>query len=263
MAELSQAPLIEAIFELRWGTVEQATGPGKDIQFTFSKSDEDLFLKQFATKGTENDFVIHERINEALPESMIPHVITNRYRQGDNKWPCYQAGLGLFTVNQVNDGYSWCTYKRDILRGLELLHEAHPVGLHMLPSIGVELRYQDGFVLDEGETTAQFLKDKMEVNFALHEDFLSLSKISGELQGSKIAFHLKISDPAGILLTSLDEAHINGRLGFVMTTTVRSADGLQPEFALNKLSDWLEKAHDIQKHAFDTLIKQTYARTFK
>lgn len=263
MADLSQAPLIEAIFELRWGEMKSKDTPQRGIEFFFNKSNEALFAEQFQSAMIDRGFVVHERVHEELPQLTIPHIVTDRFRPAENTWPCYQTGLGIFSANQVNDGYAWEQYKADVLHGLELFDPTHPLGLDGLPSIGVELRYQDGFVLEEGETPSQFLKDKLEINFTLHNDFLSLPAISSDPQGSKIVFNLKLNDPEGILLISLDEAYINGQMGFVMSTTVRSADGAQPAFVLDELEEWLEKAHDVQRHAFVTLINKTYARTFE
>jgi len=47
-----------------------------------------------------------------------------------------------------------------------------------------------------------------------------------------------------------------------MDTMVRSTDDSKPNFDMESLSVWLEEAHNIQRHAFKTLINPAFARSF-
>ncbi len=118
MATLSEAPLIESIIEIRWG--EHKIEPNKPVEFKFSAEDTDFFPGQFHSIANSYGFVFVERINKDVPP-FIPHVVRYRFRRTEGTWPCYQIGLGIFTVNQVNEGYNWGTFKKDILTGLEML----------------------------------------------------------------------------------------------------------------------------------------------
>lgn len=260
MPVLSSAPLIEAIFELRWGNVIRSSSGGVELQY--SEEERDFFQGKFHGLMEEKGFVVVEPKNSEIPD-VIPHVIKHLFRTEPNLWPCYQTGLGIFTANQVNDGYEWNGFNKSILEGLEVLDKSHPLGLGGLPGIGVELRYQDGFFLEDGETPEKFLKNKMEISFNLPEDFLSLPDINNELKGNSVECTLDIHDPAGVIIIKLQQSIINGRPGFVMNTIVRSSDNMKPDFSLTALSAWLDKAHDVQKHAFRTLINKNYAGTFK
>ena len=202
-----------------------------------------------------------EEINAELKQ--LPHVVSRRYRKEPNTWPCYQTGMGIFTSNQLNEGYEWSIFKKNVLLGLEMLDEALPDSLLSVPKIGVELRYQDGFILDENETPGEFLKSKMALEFHLPSKFLASDKFSNEVQENKIAFNVGVSQPKGVFINNLDFANINGRPGFVMSSVVRSAEESVPEFKVSVLDKWLDESHLIQRHAFETLIKQAYARTFQ
>lgn len=262
MAILTQAPLIEAIFELRWGQISRDPTSG-GMRFSFSSEDTDFFPGQFHGLVSAEGFATAERVNPDIPMPGLPHTVSYRFRRAPDTWPCYQIGTGIFSANQVNDGYAWKTFKSDILSGLTLLDKGHPSGLSNLPGIGVELRYQDGFLFEQDESPRDFLQAKMEMGFAVPDAFIASANLDEQLQGNKIAFHLGVKKPTGILLISLDQASINGKPGFVMNTSLRSADGAQPELSLKELEQWLDDAHKIQQHAFSTLISKKYAGSFQ
>ena len=259
MTTLKEAPLIEAIFEIRWG--KYILQPNKPIEFHFSPEDTDFFPGQFRSEANSNGFAVIEHVNPDYP--LLPHIVKYRFRRKENTWPCYQVGLGVMTVNQLNEGYDWGVFKKDILTGLEMLEKGHPFGLEKLPSSGIELRYHDGFFLEEGETPSQFLNNKLNIVFSPHEGFLKSPNLEKNLQGNKLTFSVKSIRPKGLVIINLVESLINGRPGFVMETIVRSPDESKPIYQKDVLSEWLDEAHDLQKHAFNTLIEPTYFKSFK
>lgn len=261
MSILSQAPLIETIFELRWGEIQVHPSNPRAIRLMYSENELETLDSSFGMIAEKHGFPIVEQINPEL--SQLPHSVSKRYRKQLNVWPCYQTGLGIFTVNQINDGYKWSIFKKDILLGLELLDEACPGSLSSLSSIGVELRYLDGFPFDENENSNSFLKNKMELGFNLPNEFFANEKISNEIRENNIRFEVATNKPKGLLINCVESGMINGRSGFVMNTIVRSADKNSPDFDVKELEKWLNDAHEIQQHAFKTLIQKKYARTFK
>lgn len=260
MATLSEAPLIESIVEIRWG--EHQLEPNKPLEFKFSAEDTDFFPGQFHSIAKSFGFVFVEQINKDVPP-VIPHVVRYRFRRSPSKWPCYQIGLGIFTVNQVNEGYDWGTFKKDILNGLQMLDKGHPLGLERLPPIGIEMRYQDGFLFGEGESSTQFLKNKLKINFQPPEEILELENLANKVENYNLSFKIALVKPKGLLIINLLEGLINGQPGFIMNTIVRSADDSKPIFEMSSIENWLEEAHDVQRHAFKTLINTAYADSFK
>ena len=260
MTTLSETPLIESIIEIRWG--EHKLEPNKPVEFKFSAEDTDFFPGQFHSVANSYGFVFVEQINKDAPP-IIPHIVRYRFRRSEGKWPCYQIGLGIFTVNQVNEGYDWETFKKDILAGLQMLDKGHPVGLRELPVIGIEMRYQDGFLFGGGETSTQFLRNKLKINFQPPEEVLQSSDLAKKVENYNLSFKIPSENPKGVLIINLVEGLINGQPGFIMNTIVRSADDMKPRFEMDSLEVWLEEAHNIQRHAFRTLINPAYADSFK
>ncbi len=259
MTQLSDAPLIEAIVEMRWGkSKHSANGP---TEFHFPPEDTEFFPGQFFNVAAKKGFIHVERINKEVP-SAIPHIVRYRFRRKENTWPVYQIGLGLFVANQAKDGYDWDIFFEDIKQGLGILDEGHPVGLSKLPAIGIEMRYQDGFLLEDGETPSDFLTKKLNIGFTQPKKFIESPSFKGMAQCKNITFTIESVRPKGLIMVNVIESLINGKKGMVMDTMVRSTDDSKPNFDMESLSVWLEEAHNIQSHAFKTLINPAFARSF-
>jgi len=259
MATLANAPLIEAIFELRWGTLGEEQTGGRLI--TFQRDEGELLPGALKAELAKVGFHQHELVNPQLPP--VPHLVRHRYRAAENKWPCYQLGLGVFTANQVNEGYQWEAFRKAILAGLECLGNVFPGALKEMPVLGFELRYQDGFFFQEDEGSLAFLENKLQIRLDIPKAFCDSSDVEGRARAHQLEFSLKTKNPKGILATHLLQAHINGRKGMVMNTVVRSADEDLPARDMDSISTWLTAAHSLQSHAFETIIARTFAETFK
>ena len=259
MSILSKAPLIEAIVEIRWGI--HKFEPTESVEISFPSEDIDFFPGQFHSIAKKQGFSFVENINPETPP--LPHLVKYRFRREQNMWPCYQIGVGVFTVNQINEGYDWKPFKEAILLGLKMLNEGHPLGLKKLPFIYIEMRYQDCFLFTEGETSSQFLQDKMNIIFTFSDNFLKSSNLGKSTQGYHLTFNIETTIPKGMLIINLVEGLINGHPGFVMNTIVRSDKKSEIVFETDSLEVWLKNAHTIQKHVFNTLINPTYTKSFK
>lgn len=260
MSTLSQAPLVEAILELRWGDFEKL--PDGTRQFVVPAEERDLFFGLFNSEAGKAGFQHRERANPE-PVSKVPHVAAFRYREKPNGWPCYQVGIGLFTANQVNDGYDWPLFRDAIAKGVGILDRAHPANIGGLPSLQAILRYKDAFLFDEEESANEFLQNKMRLGLSLADDFTNSAGVSGPIRDIKMEFRLACSKPEGFLIISLIEALINGKPGFVMDTVVESRLEDLSGDPVDALTEWAESAHLLQQHAFKTLINPAYKRSMK
>ena len=108
-------------------------------------------------------------------------MVSHRFRSKENTWPCYQVGLGIFTVNQVKDGYDWPPFKESIKTGLEIFNQADPEKMDKVKdSLSVVLRYQDGFYPKEGESIEKYLEKHFHVKAELPDEFLNNKNIVHE-----------------------------------------------------------------------------------
>lgn len=260
MPSLPNAPLIETIFELRWGQpIESA---GQPASFAFGEDDSEFFAGEFYRVARAEGFTTVERPNP--PGLSFPHLVTHRFRRAPDTWPCYQIGLGLFTANQVNDGYAWSDFKTVILDGLRLLDRGHPHGLISLPPFWVELRYRDGFRLAPTETPVDFIANKLTMRVQPPPEFLSHKAIERTtLAPTRVSLEIGATNPRATIIVDLMKAQIQNDSGFVMDTIVRSMPPYCPPFEFGALNTWLDAAHDLQKHAFETLIAPEFAASFQ
>ncbi|NTV45592.1 MAG: TIGR04255 family protein [Chlorobiales bacterium] len=253
MSTLSNAPLNEAIFTLCWG--KQIKQAANQLQFQFSKEEQDFFPGLFSKEMREAGYAHSEKLREE--PILIPLTVTYRFRRAPNSWPCYQIGVGIFTVNQLNDGYNWPTFSKDIKDGLNRLDESHPSKLKGLPPIEIALHYQDILYFKEGEKPIDFLKNKLEIGFDVPKALINFEQFDDTTtKPESISFSVRSIKPKGYLLINLNPALVNQKPCFNMVFIVKTSDTDLPQtLSHDYLTEWLEDAHKIQKHAFSTIIK--------
>jgi hypothetical protein len=238
LTTLSQAPLIEVIFELRWGATKQQAAE----RFVEFPPEEEFFLGQFHGVATKAGFGVLERINtvSAGVPFVLPHVVTNRYRKQAHAWPCYQVGLGVFTANQLN----------------------HPLGLKGLTPLGVELRYQDGFPIKDDQPPQEFLRESIAIGFEIPGALTQSDRVHGPPKTLTFSFQIGLRSPRARMITNLKWGTINGKPGYVMDTMVRSADVERFEqFSIEAIEQWLEEAHDAHRLSFKSFIQPAFAKS--
>ena len=261
MATLTNAPLVEVIFELLWG--QQQTEREGELEYRFSDGEKSFFFGDFKRAAKESGFGHYERANPRLPVSAdIPHTVLHRFRKGPETWPCYQIGLGIFTTNQTNDGYAWDGFKSSVLGGLSLLNEAHPEGLESLNLVGLELKYQDAFYLDDETSELEFFQHFSALKFEVPKSFLALENLDESVSVPVITFAVNVADPDGRLIVSIKRGAVNGKPAYLMETILRSMFDSRRQMGESEIEAWLQKAHGLQQHAFETLITSEFAETF-
>lgn len=257
---LSQAPLIEVATQIRWGVAER-NEKGELIRFVFSEAEEKEFPVVLQRVLAEAGFTEHDPFAPELDD--VQFAVSHRFRRGPEQWPVYQSGLGVFAINQANEGYDWPTYKADVLAALSLLVKTLRGYYESTPFIGIELMYIDGFPLEDGQQPYDFLGKQLRVKIMPAKGFLSAPFISSKPLSASLSLELKISEPNGSLTLGLDYGELpNGHSGYVMDTRVRSL-GSEVEYSRDGIDRWLEAAHRVQQHAFQTLIQPAYMKSFK
>ncbi len=249
MTTITSPPLIEAIFELRWGEVV----PG---QFSYTPDEQSLFAGKISASAALKGYGITENIQQNAPFSM-PMFISHRFRKQGNEWPCFQLGLGVFTVNQVAEGYDWSPFKDSIKIGLAIYNQAEANKLESVKeTLTLSLRYHDAFFPKEDVPTEDFLKEHFNVNVGFPENFLESSDINRTKSNVDISIDIETINPKGMMIIRITNAIINDQSGLLMETIVHSKlmDGLNSGVDTDSIMAWLEQAHDLQKHSFAKLV---------
>lgn len=251
MTTLENPPLIEAIFVLQWGEV----APG---QFSYTQDEQTLFIGRMSASASSKSYKITENIQQN--QFMIPRLVTHRFRQQENSHPCFQVGLGIFTVNQVKDNYNWSSFKESIKTGLEIYSEAEPNKLNDIKdTLSLSLHYQDAFFPENNISTEEYLKEYFHVSAGLPELFFEKPEINRSKININIAINVETLNPKGTIVVNIANAIINDQSGLLMQTIVESKanDNFNGEMGTNEIMKWLEQAHDLQKHSFEILVKSS------
>lgn len=256
MGQIKNSPLIEAIFELRWGEEK----PG---YFKYSKEETDflpgLFYKAVQDLGFGYKEQLISNAGAATPD--LPYTPKHRFQEAKDKWPCYQIGLGIFTANQLGnlstpekDDYDWDKFRHVIERGIESLNRSTAGGLNRLQYPKSILRYLDGFLLKEGDSFETFVSNQIKANFVFPSVFTEQEYISSNARDIKLELSYKTTRPEGSIVVSVTSAKVSGERAVVMDTTV-SSDLAEVDLSVEYLNEWCSQAHDLQRYAFETLIK--------
>jgi uncharacterized protein (TIGR04255 family) len=246
MSTVDNAPLIEAIFELRWGA--QPNG-----FLEFSPDDQTLFVGKVSALTHDKGYSLVEPVNNPG----VPHTVTHRFRQQVDTWPCYQAGLGIFTVNQVNEGYKSELFKKAINTGLEIFDKSGPEKFKAIKgSLTFILRYQDVFYPDDGMSVQNFISNKLHISAELPEKFLQHEAISDELSSIRCQFNCVTSVPKGEIVVKVSNAIIDGKPGFIAETLVVSNASELENLNIESIMNWVDEAHKLQRHSFKTIIDE-------
>lgn len=255
MPNIPNAPLIEAIFELRWGKLSNNS-------FQYS-NEETLFAGKVSSSAASLGYEYLEHLTQPnQPPISLPHNVTHRFRRDKDHWPCFQVGLGIFTANQIDRGYEWEEFLRAIKTGLDIVTNADKNHLsNVRDTLQFVLRYQDGFETDGNKNTIGYLKDHFNMTIELPPTFLQESRI--EVANSQINSRviLGTTEPVGNIEIGVINATIRNRPGILMETTVVSrATETVDSLTIESIAQWADQAHELQRHSFKELIdKSAYA----
>lgn len=250
MSQIENAPLIETIFEIRWGEIPPNT-------FNFSNEEKTLLAGIISSNASHGGYTFRESIAGVPP---VPYQVTHRFRREPDTWPCLQTGLGIFTVNQLGKDYDWDIFRGDIENALEIFSKSNESNI--IPTINnakIILRYQDAFYPDSSESIDSYLLNHFNLSTKLPESFFSSDDIEKNIQHVNFKFEVPLVNNHGVIAITITNAIINQTPGLLVDTIVQSNiqnisnDG----FNILKVMEWLEKSHDIQRHTFTTIIKES------
>ncbi|QWZ94080.1 TIGR04255 family protein [Aeromonas sp. FDAARGOS 1411] len=243
-------PLVEAIFELRWGE----RSPGR---FSFGKEDTDVYYQKFAIQASLNEFIVVETPNLDAPP--IPYLVKFRYRKREGVWPCYQTGLGIFTINQILDGYNRDQFLSDIEDGMKIFINSLSGHLgKVAETLKISLRYQNAFYENTASDAIKKLENTLGIKIMFPEHY---NARLGELNILNMNFGITCNVPQkSTAQISISDAVIEGKPGLFVDTAVESrltdiVDIKEGEHIIKtKVTEWLSSAYSFQKINYEILM---------
>jgi uncharacterized protein (TIGR04255 family) len=153
-SKLSNAPLKEAILELRWEL---------DIidQYRYIDPFYDLIVGRMFEKNRK-EYPVYERLQSAeIPNAFSPYQVKQRFRAEKDGWPLFQVGPGVLTLNFTEEKYDWETF---FSSAKGLISDLYEFSDQKIKFHTINLSYLDEIFLKVGETLLSFLKDKMKID---------------------------------------------------------------------------------------------------
>lgn len=165
---LEKAPLVEALFEVRWALQSAVPPGGIEIDPHYKI----LLARLF--ERLQSRYPEHEPLPTlAIPNHVAAYAIQHRFRRAKEEWPLVQVGPGILTVNET-EKYVWEDFAKNAQEIFSLLFEAYPTPAD-LKITKLSLRYVNAIEFDyTRDNVLSFLtqKFKTEVSFlpALFQD---------------------------------------------------------------------------------------------
>ncbi len=245
MSKLPNAPLQEAIFELKWQLQPDETGTqliDPEFQFALGKF-EHVLQMAFPHRVP--------KLPRQLPLHLLNYQAVYQFWKAKNTWPVVQLGPGILTVNDTEQNYEWAnTYLPNIEKALDAIDKSYGV----LSINSLSLRYIDVVrVADYGFTTWQeFVRKHLNFEFNNHFD------TRGELAQFHIEQSFRLKDSGMLNLTFNSALNDRNEDVFIWQTAVSK----QAEFKMADVKDWLTNAHDCTSQVFKDICKKEFYASF-
>lgn len=243
-------PLIEVIVEVKWELQKLEAIPGAAIDPHFPE-----FAKSFEKFVQDKGFKSVERVTpEDFPIEFLAGKPIFRYRKQKDKWPLFQIGPGLLTVNVVPPYGGWGRFKKIIHQGLEGLHVLYPISEKYLKISKLELRYLNGFDDEWGyKKYNSFLSNDLNCNIAVSKGIIDDYVESPDEAQSffQFIFNLK-KDKQSKGIIKVSPGSKKGKEAAILELTVQK----NFEFKANEktIIKWFDDSHQAISNWFQLMI---------
>ncbi|MBE0523797.1 MAG: TIGR04255 family protein [Methanosarcinales archaeon] len=255
MIKLTNPPLVEAIFELRWNLQEIEHGIKKDPEYKL------LVGRIF--ENVKTDFPSYEQLPTAnMPDEMAGYIIQHRFRKNKDEWPLIQIGPGIITLNDTEE-YLWENFKEKIVYLLETLYDTYPDAETNLTVSGLVLRYIDAVPFDfDNDDIFVYLKEKFKVDVNLYQKLFEDEKVKAFPKGLDLKFSFDSEIPKGRMNLRFARGKKKEVDALIWETIVQSIPEDTPNNK-DEIVSWTNDAHDLTKDWFCNLIKGELMELFK
>jgi uncharacterized protein (TIGR04255 family) len=260
---LPNAPLAEAVFELRWALEGDENLPQalrSDPGFSALISEFTLLARSAGFRFQRDMVPIHQAGGWG--------VFRRFYKQDGQEFPLLQIGPGIFAANQSAD-YDWKSFRKLVQSGLKSVLKAYPRSkLYPLRPAHLELRYVD--VFDPGLFAAEsffaFTRAATHMDLIVPE-FLTNGKQFGPLNGGRVQLSWPVRgeqdtqfnlDYASALKETKNVIQLSSKVVTIGKGLPKTAASL-PSFVDN----WLEAAHDLLSPFFKQFVRPETLDRFK
>lgn len=244
---LSNAPLVEALVELRWKLDPVAGDPHYNV-----------FVGALY-EHVKQQYPIHEPLPASLiPQPAIQNVVQHRFRDSEAGWPLVQVGPGIVSLNDTEQ-YSWNDFGPRAKAVVDAVFAAYPGNAP--PQISsLLLRYIDAVAIASEEQPLDFLREYLKTKIELPPQLFIDALVSPNPSTFDLRSSFAVESPSGTVSIRFATGTTKGQRGIIWETALRSNDEQLPQLP-ETFSDWIESAHDLISNWFFKLIEgELYGR---
>jgi len=247
--QLTNAPLVEAILEIRWRLQTNPSAPG----IAFDPKYKLLVGRLFDQLRQEYPF--HEPLPTAvMPDEMVNYLVQHRFRRSANGWPLVQVGSGIVTLNDT-EAYTWEDFSARGRQLLQCLSEVYPDETWPLIVVGLQLRYIDALPFDfTADNIFDFIGTNLKVKLDLGPQLFSDMPIQPRPATFDMAFNFPVTTPQGICRLRFGRGHKSGQDALIWETIVISEGDNLVKNSPDDFHAWLAGAHEITHDLFFKMI---------
>ncbi len=240
MSKLKNAPLLEVIFELRWKM------ENKENWEKYSFLHGDLYSLMKSSYPDRELLFPGEMPHELLIDKPV-------YRfKSENRYPLFQIGPGLLTLNTIEAEYDWATYFKQIEELYGSFFESYSFSdkEYVRPS----LSYFDFLRIDwEKENVLEYITSHL--NMDIQQGFHNIQKPPNVFNWG-IGYETEL----GNLVLRIDAGANNKKeRGLIIQTQI---NGFEKDANLGSLTNWLNDAHELCSSLFKDLTKGELYESF-
>jgi uncharacterized protein (TIGR04255 family) len=261
--QLKNAPLIEALLEIRW----ELTKVGPDA---FRDSGYRLAIGRLYDRIRDRFKAIQQLTLNEFPDELTAYHAKIQFRKEQNGWPLVQLGPGIATVNFTSP-YTWDDFEEAIQFVLPKLVEAYEgtdleqngEGLNI---ISAKLRYINAITLDwkEERDVLEFLNQSLHTIVSLPDAISHAEIINGPPQHLNLQLGYVLDTPPGRGIVQFSTGHKGQEPALIWEISVHSKDEDAPKLTeLETFWSWLGSAHDVIEKWFFKLIEGDLEKQFR
>lgn len=240
MSKLSNAPLLEVIFEINW----DITSKDEIVNFQYLHGDLYSILK--------NDYPKRENLVPAeIPLDIMKNRAMFRFSNETN-YPLVQIGPGILTLNTTDEFYFWDSYREEINKVTKSLSDVFPQINET--NLFLTLTYLDFFEMDiETENVIDFVNKNLNLNInQTYIDYKNTKEIN-------LTFSYKINKNT-LILNLRNGAVSNNKKGLILQTKLISN---KKKYESEEQLKWLNEAHETCSDVFKSIVSKDFYNTFK
>ena len=250
---LKNAPLLEAIFEVRW-SVRDPTLQGIDPDYKFVAG---CLYNKLKEEYPHYDGLSTVRVPDEFARNMVQH----QFRKEKDGWPLVQVGPGVLTVNETK-GYEWDDFRDRCKNMVSVFFDTHP-NLESIDVNGLMLRYIDGICFDYGDgDVLDFIEENLHIDLELPTKALEECKIKSNPTNFNASFTYPLENPKGLLHSKIGKGVMEEKDAIIWQTNIQSVGDDTPKMP-DDFEAWLESAHGIADKWFFGLLNDKFRKRFE